>query len=71
MAPDGDSKAMHFVEPNVLHRSGLSVGEDHCLADKLDLGLLELAKHRRCPDLHRWHLVGDSEPWFEQVVVCI
>jgi hypothetical protein len=55
MASDRDSEAVHFVEPNALHRTGLSVGEDHGLADKLDLGLLELAEDRGRADLHSWH----------------
>ena len=41
VASDCDSKAVHFVKPNALHRTGLSVGEDHGLADKLSLGLRE------------------------------
>jgi hypothetical protein len=32
---------VHFVKPNALHRTSLSVGEDHGFADKLSLGLLE------------------------------
>ncbi len=44
MASDRNSQAVHFVKPNALHRPGLSVGEDHGLADKLSLGLLELAE---------------------------
>jgi hypothetical protein len=43
MASDRDSQPMHFVQPNALDSSGLSVGEDHRLVDQLDLGLLELA----------------------------
>ena len=53
---------MHFVKPNVLHRSGLSIGEDHRLADKFDFGFLEFAKDRGCTNLHSWHLVVDSVP---------
>jgi hypothetical protein len=34
---------VRFVKPNFLHRPGLSVREDYGLADKLCLGLLELA----------------------------
>jgi hypothetical protein len=46
---------MHFVKPNVFDRSGLSVGEDHGLADKLKLGLPELTEDRGRTDLHSWH----------------
>ena len=52
VASDGDSQAMHFVEPNALHRTGLAVGKDHGLADKLSLGLLELAEDRARAILH-------------------
>jgi hypothetical protein len=37
---------MQFIKPNVLHRPGLSVGENHGLADKLSLSLLEGAEDR-------------------------
>ena len=37
---------MHFVKPNVLHRPGLSISENHGLADKLGLRFLECAKDR-------------------------
>jgi hypothetical protein len=37
---------MKFVKPNVLHRPGLSIGEDHGLADQLSPGLLERAEDR-------------------------
>ena len=35
VASDRDAQAMYFVEPNALNRTGLAVGEDHGLADKL------------------------------------
>jgi hypothetical protein len=37
---------VHFVEPNALHRTGLSVGEDHGFTDKLGVSLFELAEDR-------------------------
>jgi hypothetical protein len=55
VASDGDSQAVHLVKPNVLNGSGLSIGKYDSLADKLSLGLLELAEDRRCSDLHNWH----------------
>jgi hypothetical protein len=55
VASDRDSQAVHFVKPEALHRTGLSVGEDHGLADKLGLGLLELAEDRGRTDFRRWH----------------
>ena len=55
VASDRDSQAVHFVKPDALHRTGLSVGEDHGLADKLSLGLLELADDRGRSDFRRWH----------------
>jgi hypothetical protein len=38
VASDRDSQAVHIVQPNAFHCTGLSVGEDHGFADKLDLG---------------------------------
>jgi hypothetical protein len=55
VASDRDSQAVHFIKPNALHRTGLSVGEDHGLADKLSLGLLELAEDRGRTDFRSWH----------------
>jgi hypothetical protein len=48
---------MYFVEPNVLNCTGLAVGKDYGLADKLTLGSLELAKDRACAFLHGWPLL--------------
>jgi hypothetical protein len=41
---------MQFVKPNVLHRPGPAVSEDHGFADKLGLGLLERVEDRRRMD---------------------
>jgi hypothetical protein len=43
--------------------------KDHGLADKLSLGLLELAEDRGRTDLRSWH--GDPVSEFERVGVCI
>jgi hypothetical protein len=64
------SQAMHFVEPNSLHRTGFSVGEDHGFADKLALGLLELAEDRGRTDLrsrHKWSHRGTASCLPEKV----
>jgi hypothetical protein len=55
VAPDRDTQAVQFVKPNVVHCPGLSIGENHGLADKFSLGLLELAKDRGGSDVHNWH----------------
>jgi hypothetical protein len=55
VAPDRDSETVMFVKPNVIHRPGLSVGEDHGLADKLSLSSLERAEDRGRTELHGWH----------------
>jgi hypothetical protein len=55
VASNRDSQAVHFVKPNALHRTGLSVGEDHGLADKLSLGLFELAEDRGRTELYSLH----------------
>jgi hypothetical protein len=59
--PDRDSKAVQFVEPDPIHRSGLSIGEDHGLADKLGLRLLERTEDGGCTDLRRWHGNPESD----------
>src|SRR5579863_8058600 len=46
VASNRNPQAVEFVEPDALHRPGLSIGEDDCLANNLGLGLLELAKDR-------------------------
>jgi hypothetical protein len=40
---------MQFVKPNVLHRPGPAVSEDHGFADKLGLGFFESAEDRGRP----------------------
>ena len=61
---------MYFVEPNVLNRTGLAVGKDHGLADKLSLGARELAEDRARALLHGWH---DDVPQIgcRSAVVCL
>src|SRR6476659_9386810 len=44
---------MQFVKPNVLHRPGPAVSEDHGFADKLGLGFFESAEDRGRTDLRR------------------
>jgi hypothetical protein len=46
VAPDRDSQTVMLIKPNLLHRPGLSIGEDYSLADKLSLGLIERAEDR-------------------------
>ena len=55
MASDSDSQTVKLVKPNPLYRTGLSIGEDHGLADKLSLGLLELAEDRGRTYFRSWH----------------
>jgi hypothetical protein len=55
VAPYRDSQAVHFVEPNAFHRTGLSVGEDYGFADKLGLGPFELTEDRGRADFCNWH----------------
>jgi hypothetical protein len=55
VAFDGDSQAVYLVKPNVLNGSSLSIGKYDSLADKLSLGLPELAEDCGCSDLHNWH----------------
>jgi hypothetical protein len=55
VARDGNSQAVHFIEPNVVHCPSLSIGEDHSPAGKLSLGLHELAKDFGRSDLRNCH----------------
>jgi hypothetical protein len=55
VASDRDSQAVHFVEPNALDRTGLSVGENDGSADKLGLSLFELTEDRGRADFCSWH----------------
>src|SRR6476620_7977141 len=48
-----DRDYMQFVKPNVLHRPGPAVSEDHGFADKLGLGFFESAEDRGRTDLRR------------------
>ena len=57
VSPDRDAQAMYFVDPNALNRTGLAVGKDHGLADKLTLGSRELAEDCACAVFHGWHLL--------------
>jgi hypothetical protein len=50
MAPDRDSQAMHFVQPNALHGSGLSVGAKSSKRDPCYQGMTSLIV-RSAPDL--------------------
>jgi hypothetical protein len=56
---------MNFVEPNALNRTGLAVGKDHGLADKLSLGSLEFTEDRACVLLYGWH---DGVPQIGRIV---
>jgi hypothetical protein len=58
MAFDGDSQAMEFVKPDMLHRPRLSVGQDHGFADEFSLGLLQRTEDRRRAKLRKWHGVS-------------
>ena len=55
VAFDGNSQAMPFVEPNVLHRPSLSVGKDHRLAKEFGLSLFERAEDGRGTKHHWGH----------------
>src|SRR5947209_1633324 len=47
MPSDRDPQAVHFIKPQFLDGSGLSVREDHWLAQKVILCLLEFIKESR------------------------
>jgi hypothetical protein len=59
-----------FIEPNVLDRPRLSVGENDGLADKSRPGLLDGTEDRCCTEIHGRHQVFpnsdvDSGPWLD------
>jgi hypothetical protein len=55
VSSDRDSQTVQFIEPDVLHRPGFAVGENHGLADKFSLRLLEHVEDRGHSELHRGH----------------
>jgi hypothetical protein len=72
VASDGDSEAVHFVKPNALHRTGLSIRENDGLTNKLSLDLLELAEDRGRTELYSWHWCPSGHTQvISRVGVCI
>jgi hypothetical protein len=55
MAPYGESQTMQLVKPNVVHRPGLSIGQDYSLTDKISMSLFERAEDRRGAKFRSWH----------------
>jgi hypothetical protein len=49
------AQAVEFVEPNLVHRPGLAVGQDDGLADKLSLSPIEFDKDCGCTRFGDWH----------------
>jgi hypothetical protein len=58
-----------FVQPNILDRSGLSVGENDGFADELRLHVPERGKDRRGAELHSCHGVPKSDERVSRVVL--
>ena len=71
MALDGDSQTVKLVKPDPFHRPGLSVGQDHGLADKLSLSLLERTEDRRRVELNNGHVVSEVRRESMRLGVCI
>jgi hypothetical protein len=46
VALDRNSKAVEFIEPNVLDRPGFSIAKDDGFADKFGLSLIERVEDR-------------------------
>jgi hypothetical protein len=55
MAPDRDSQAVQFIEPDILHRARLAIGEHDRPADKLGARFFECAQDGPGTELHTWH----------------
>jgi hypothetical protein len=62
---------MEFVKPDVLHRPGLSVGQNHGLADQLGLRLLQLAENRRRTMIRKWHGIFGVRHEASRVAECL
>ena len=61
MASDRNSKTVEFIEPKPVHRSSLSVSQNHGLANKLGFSPFEFDKDRAGSRFSGWHggrLVG-------------
>ena len=61
MASDRNSETVEFIEPNPVHRSSLSVSQNHGFANKLGLSPFEFDKDRAGSRFSGWHggrLVG-------------
>ena len=61
VASDRNSQAVYLIKPDALHRPRLCVCEDHGPANKLRLGLYELAEDGDSAELCSWH--GGSGIW--------
>src|SRR5450756_649139 len=55
MAGYGNAQAVEFVEPDIVDRPGLSIGEDHGLSDEFGLHLLQSGEDRRRAVLDSGH----------------
>jgi len=55
MASDRNSKTVEFIEPKPVHRSSLSVSQNHGLANKLGFSPFEFDKDRAGSRFSGWH----------------
>ena len=55
MASDRNSETVEFIEPKPVHRSSLSVSQNHGFANKLDSSPFEFDKDRAGSRFSSWH----------------
>ena len=55
MAFDRNSETVKVIEPKPVHRSSLSVSQNHGFANKLGLSLFEFGKDRAGSRFSGWH----------------
>jgi hypothetical protein len=48
VAANRNPQAVEFIEPDIIDRTGLSIGEDHGLSDQIGLRLLQSGENRGC-----------------------
>ena len=55
MTSDRDAQAVRFIQPNMVYRSGPSVGQDDGFTDNLGLGLAEFDEDGGRSRFDGWH----------------
>src|SRR6478736_629568 len=73
MASDRNSETVEFIEPKPVHRSSLSVSQNHGFANKLGLSPFEFDKDRAGSRFSGWHggrAFRLRDPVFDHIDAC-